>query len=225
MQVSNQSAANIKTVYKNIGELLIFLMILVLTVSITQLFLHKGFLFCLVLTLVPLSFLWAVLTGKSKRYLQFTIPHWKVRTEGLSNYFFMFLSAGFFVEMIVQSGFLTFLETLLIDNADSRLLFYCMIAGYFFATSLIGFHPLISMTLLAALIEPILPAISSIPLALVLITSSLATVMYSPFNLSVSILSDSLKINAYRMGTANILFALAFMAAGIFTAYLLDFYM
>ena len=81
------------------------------------------------------------------------------------------------------------------------------------------------MTLLAALLEPILPEISTIPLALVLITSSLATVMYSPFNLSVSILSDSLKVNAYRMGTTNILFALTFMAIGIITAYLLGFYM
>ena len=120
---------------------------------------EEGFLFCLVLAIVPLSFLWAAITGKSKRYRQFTLSNWKRRTEGLSNFFFMFLSAGFFVEMIIQTEFLTFLETLFIENADYRLLFYFMIGGLFFATSFIGFHPLVSMPLLAALRETILPVI------------------------------------------------------------------
>jgi hypothetical protein len=214
---------NNKRSYRKILEMLILLGALVLIVSLFQGFLNKGFLFSLVLVLIPFSLLWSVFVGKSRSYRKVTIPYWKERTNGLSNLFFMFLSAGFFVEMITLSNSLSFLQKFFINSTDHTLIFYLAIGFYFLIASLVGFHPLVSLTLLAALLTPVLPDVSSISLAVVLITCSLASVMYSPYNLSVSILADKLRLNPYKMGGRNLLFAIAFMAFSILIAYQLSF--
>lgn len=221
-EVDYRTVQNMKKVYRKIVVMLGMLFILVLLASFIQHTLNKGFLFSIVILLVPISFIWAILIRKSRRYLSITIPHWKERTKGLSNYFFMFLSAGLFVEMLSQSNALSFLQFSFISISDRLLLFYLMIGLYFLLTSLIGFHPLISLTLLSELLRPILSEVSSISLTVVLISCSLSTVMYSPFNLSVSILADELKLNPYKMGMWNILFAIFYMLLSIAIACLLS---
>ncbi|MGO4886727.1 hypothetical protein ACJ2A9_03135 [Anaerobacillus sp. MEB173] len=213
-----------KRVYNKMIQMLFMLFLFVTLVTIAQKVLHQGFLFSVVLLLIPVSVLWAFFIGKLKRYMTYTIPHWKARTRGLSNYFFMFLSAGFFVEMLSLSGLLSFLQLYFSSISDQTLLFFFMIALYFLLTSFIGFHPLVSLTLLAELLNPILSSVSSISLTIVLIVSSLSTVMYSPYNLSVSILAEQLKINPYKMGMWNLLFAIYYMLIGISIAYLLTFF-
>ncbi|MBZ5752706.1 hypothetical protein [Metabacillus rhizolycopersici] len=221
--IEHKTEISLKKVYKKVLEMAFMLLIFILLVSLLQRVLDKGFLFSVVLLIVPISIVWALYIGKIKRYFSVTIPHWKERTRGLSNYFFMFLSAGLFVELLSLSGHLSFLQTAFSSVSDRSLLLYLSIGGYFLFTSLIGFHPLVSITLLTELLDPILPEISTISLTIVLIACSLSTVMYSPFNLSVSLLSDQLKINSYRMGIWNIPFAIFYMLVSIFIAYLLGF--
>jgi hypothetical protein len=220
--IDYSSEISTKKIYRKISEMLIMLFIFIVFVSILQKILDKGFLFAVVLLIIPISIVWAFYIRKIRRYFSITIPHWKERTRGLSNYFFMFLSAGLFVEMISLSGHLTFLQSAFSSIADKTLFLYVMIGGYFLITSLIGFHPLVSLTLLAELLKPILPEVSTISFTIVLISCSLATVMYSPFNLSVSILSDELKINPFRLGLWNILFAIFYMLLSIFIAFSLQ---
>jgi hypothetical protein len=221
--IENKTEINIKKVYRKIAELLVMLFILVLLATIIQQTFNKGFLFSVVILLIPISFTWALFLGKSKRYISITIPHWKVRTMGLSNYFFMFLSAGLFVEMVSVSHSLSFLQSAFNVLSDLPLLFYLMIAVYFLITAFIGFHPLVSLTLLIELLSPILSAVSSVSLTVVLISCSLSTVLFSPYNLSVSILADELKLNPYKMGMWNILYAISYMLLSISIAYLLTF--
>jgi len=221
LEVKYNEHSSIKGILKKTLELFLYLFGIVLIVSFIQHFLHKGFLFSMVLVIIPFSLGWSYVIGKFKRYVKVTLPHWKARTIGLSNYFCMFLSAGFFVEMLIYSESLLFLQELFNKASEHTLVFYLLIGGYFLIASLTGFHPLVSLTLLVALLNPILPAVSSLSLAIVLVTSSLASVMYSPFNLSVSILAEQLNLNPYRMGSWNLLFALSYMIISIAISYLI----
>jgi len=207
------------TVYKKILQLVGMLLVLVLLVTWTEQTLGKGYLFSVVLLIIPVSVLWATFIGKTKRYLDVTIPYWKRGTKGLSNYFFMFTSAGFFVQMLSISDLLTYLEPVFALASEKTFLFYLLIGGYFLLSSFLGFHPIVSLTLIGELLQPILPHVQVIPLTVVLITSSLATAMYSPYNLTVSIMSDLLKVNSYRIGSWNLLFTLFFMLLSICMAY------
>lgn len=206
---------------KKVREMIILLVIFIASVSLLEQLLNKGYLFTIILLAFPISLFWAFVIGRPKRYFQITLPHWKERTNGLSNYFFMFLSAGFFVAMLSFSGYLKFIQTAFIDNSEKTLLFYLMIASFFFIAGLIGFHPLVSITLLAELLHPVLPAVSTISLTLVLIVCSLSTVMYSPYNLSLSILADIIKVNPYKIGLWNIPYAVLYMLFVITIAYVI----
>lgn len=211
-----QSAANVKRKMLEMGGMLL---LFILLTSVFQHFFQKGYLLSVVIVIIPISFFWALLIKKQKRYIRVTIPYWKERTAGLSNYFFMFLSAGLFVSMLAESGALSILQDGFRSVSDQTLLFYFMIGLYFFVTSLTGFHPLVSITLLGELLRPVLPEVSSVSLTIVLITCSLATVMYSPFNLSVSILSELMRVNPFHIVRWNLRYALLYMGASILIAY------
>lgn len=211
-----------KQVYQKVIQLLAMLLIFIFIVSLLQHVLHKGFLFSVVISLVPVSLLWAMLMRKTKRYIVIAVQHWKERTKGLANYFFMFLSAGLCVEMLSHSRLRDALEAVFQIETEQTIWLYIMIGAYFLVTSFFGFHPLVALTLLASLLRPMLPMIPAVPLSIVLICCSLATVMYSPYNLSVSILAEELKANPYRIGIWNIWFAISYMAISIFIAFMIE---
>ncbi|MFC0558816.1 hypothetical protein [Halalkalibacter alkalisediminis] len=217
----SQSISMIK-IKKKIYEMLLLLAVLIVLVSILQSSLNKGYLFSIIVLIIPVSIGWSIIIGKFKRYFQITIPHWKERTNGLSNYFFMFLSAGLFVDMLSLSGHLMFLQLTFIHLADKTFLLYVVIASFFLITSLIGFHPLVSITLIAELLSPIVFGVSNVGLTVVLIACSLATVMYSPYNLSVSILAEQIKMNPYKLGLWNLPFALFYILLSISVAYFIS---
>ncbi|THE10516.1 hypothetical protein E1I69_18520 [Bacillus timonensis] len=206
---------------KNVTEMLILLVIFIIGVNLLQLILNKGYLFSIILLILPISIVWAFVIRRPKRYLKMTVPHWIERTNNLSNYFFMFLTAGFFVGMLSAAGHLEFLQTIFSANTENTLLFFLMIGVYFLITALIGFHPLVSITLIAELLAPIIPSIPSISLTLVFISCSLATIIYSPYNVSLSILADIIKVNPYKVGLMNIPYALFYMLLTIGVAYLI----
>lgn len=218
----NEVELSFQTSFRKIFELFVLLFILVGAVSILDLIIAQGYLFSLVLLMIPISLIWSWRLGKLKRYWAYTIPHWQVRTKGLANFYFMFISAGFFVMMLANTALLDMLQPFILRIADHSLLLFMMICIYFFLSSMIGFHPLVSIVLLAEILHPVLADISSIPLSIVLIISSLSTVMYSPFHISTSLLASEINVNPYRVGLWNMPFVLLLLSITVLFAYGLD---
>lgn len=154
------SFVSLKSILKKIRELFILLLLLVIIVTILNSFLEEGYLFSLVLLIIPASLLWSIRIGKLKSYVAYTIPHFKTRTKELANFFFMFLSAGFFVEMLGETQLLQILQEIFTNVSGQMLLLFIYIGLYFSITSFIGFHPLVSIILLAEIIAPILPEVA-----------------------------------------------------------------
>jgi hypothetical protein len=213
--------SRLPVIFSKIKELLFLLVILVLAVTLLNHLIQQGYLFSLVLLIIPLSLLWALRIGKLKRYVIHSVPHWQMKTRGLANYFFMFLCAGFFVNMVAHTKLLDLLQGLAIDYSGQTILLFGCIGIYFIVTSYLGFHPLVSIVLLAEVLSPVMADITSIALVVVLVTCSLSTVMYSPFNVSISILASEIKVNLYRVGFWNLPFAIVFMLISITFAYLI----
>ncbi|MEI3607636.1 hypothetical protein SPD48_18290 [Pseudogracilibacillus sp. SE30717A] len=214
-----ETNVSLSSILAKIKELFILLLLLVITVTILNKVLQQGYLFSLVLLIIPISLIWSFKIKKAHRYFTHSLAHWKLKTKGLANFFFMFLTAGFFVHMVAETKILTYLQNVFIDFSNQTIILFGLIGLYFFITSFIGFHPLVSIVLLAEILQPILSEISSIPLAIVLIMCSLSTVMYSPFNVSLSILANELKRNSYQISVWNIPFALVLIVGAILFAY------
>lgn len=206
---------------KKVLQLGWILVAFVVVVSLVDHLTGQGFLFSIILVILPFTIFSAWKMKKLRQYLTITIPEWKRRTVHLSNYFFMFLSAGFFVEMIARLESITKLQALFSHQMDHIFLFYLLTGAYFVITSLIGFHPLVSITLFLSLLEPLNAHLSTLSFAIVLVTCSIMTVMYSPYNLSVSLLSNELKVNPYKITKWNIGFAMSYMLLGISAAYII----
>ncbi|MDA8228401.1 MAG: hypothetical protein M0T74_12030 [Desulfitobacterium hafniense] len=215
------SSGGLKRVYKKVFEMSCMLFVFIILVSLVEHSLKKPFLFSVVLTMIPVTLIWVFLIGRIKRFCLITLPFWKERVTGLSNFFFMFLCAGFFVDILAESGVLSLIEPIFTVASKYTFLLYLLIAGFFTLATLIGFHTLVSMTFLAELIKPLLPTLAPIPLSIVLIACSVATIMFSPFNMSVSLLADQLKANPFKIGSFNFGFALFYMLLTISVAYFL----
>lgn len=200
-------------------QLMSVLLLLALAVSLVDHWLGFGFLFSLVLVIVPFTLTAAFLMKKSKQYMTISVPYWRQRAENLSNFFFMFLSAGLFVEMVTQTQGVIRLQSFLAEQTETVLIFYVIIGIYFVLCSLGGFHPLISLALMIQMLTPIFDQLPALPTALVLISCSLASGMYSPFNISVSVLSSEMRVNPFRITQWNIGFALCYMIVSISVAY------
>ncbi|GAA4720213.1 hypothetical protein [Brevibacillus fulvus] len=220
--LAKESRSKSAHVSKKMLHLLGMLLVFVLLVSLVQHIVERGFLFSVVLLLIPFSFLWAAASRKAKSYLALAAPYWKQRTNGLADFFFMFLSAGLFVDMLSLSGLLSFLEPVFLAAAQTPFVLYLLIAGYFLLTSFIGLHSLVSLTFLLQFLLPVLPEVAGMPLAIVIITCALSPVMYSPFNLSVSMLTSELRISPYRIAGWNVGFAILCMLFGILVSALLE---
>lgn len=206
-------------IIKKTAQMMGMLFVLVLTATLFEYLFEQGFLFSVVISIIPIAFIWALLINRRRRYLNIAVPVFKVRTFSLSNYFFMFLSAGFFVEMLSSSPFISYLEMVFLANTGHELLLFGLIGLYFILASFSGFHPLVSIALLGEVLSPVMADIASIPLALVLITSSLATAIYSPYNLSVSLLAGQMNLVPFRLSLWNFPFSLYFIVSSILIAY------
>jgi hypothetical protein len=223
LEMESEAAYSTRKVSVKISQMMGMLTLLVLTATLLEYLFNKGFLFSIVLSIIPISIFWAASIRRIRRYFTIAIPVFKARTLGLSNFFFMFLSAGFFVETLSASEFMYYMEFVFINNTDHILVLYVLIGVYFLVTSFVGFHPLVSIALLGEVLTPVMADITSISLTLVLITSSLATAIYGPYNLSVSLLSNQLGLVPYRISAWNLPFSLYYMTVSILIAYALTF--
>jgi hypothetical protein len=216
VHVAKPEAANRKLV-----TLVLFIFIFILCVSVVNYLLQQSFLLSVVLVLPVYCVIWAWALRKKGRYFELLAGNWKSHTRGLSNYFFMFLSAGLFVKMVSTTGGVTALQGIYEQYVGIPVLFYLLTAAFFMITSLCGFHPLVSLTIFGAIIHSFMSQLSVIPFTVVLIACSLSTVMYSPFNLSVSLLAKELNINPYRITGWNLAFSAAYILISILFALLL----
>ncbi|GEK58534.1 hypothetical protein CHL76_08020 [Marinococcus halophilus] len=222
LQSEDDQADHSGTTGRKIKQLIVLLLLLVTCVSIVNQWSSFDYLFTLVLFIAPVSFLWAAFIKRLRRYAFFAFNQWKTRTKGMANFFFMFLSAGLFVQMLAGTSLFELLQQLFTSMHQQVFIFYLLVGAYFLISSFIGFHPLVSVILLAEIIAPSLADLQAIPLALVLIVCSLSPVMFSLFNISVSIVGYHLHTNPYRLGLWNLPFVIGYMLFTMSFAYILQ---
>ncbi|WP_353853855.1 hypothetical protein [Bacillus sp. Bos-x628] len=207
-----------KRIKRKTLQFALMLMSFITLVSLIDTWIGKGYLFTVVLTIVPFSLLFSYVIKKRKQYIAVSVPHWKERTVHLSNYMCLFLSAGFFVDMLIVTNSMKPVQALMMSISSHAIWVYCVIGLYFLITALCGFHPLVSLALLISMMAPVLHELPALPIAIMLITAGTSTVMFSPFNVSVSLLADLMKVNPYRITRWNIWFAVFYISMGFMCA-------
>ncbi|MEH7235728.1 hypothetical protein [Bacillus sp. JJ1562] len=209
------SSASTKHLMKQkVFSLVIYLILfMIVIVGVNQL-LHIGFLQTIAIVIVPFSFIWAILIKRLKSYVTYAVPLWKTRTIGLKSNMVLFLGVGFFTSNLGDSSFIDYLQEPFTNLSHYPVFLFIFIQILFLALALTGFHPLVTLSILTAIIEPILQIVNPLSLSLVLITSALSTTIAGPFNVSVSITGDLLHVNSYKVSLWNMGFAFLFSGVG-----------
>ena len=109
--------------------------------------------------------------------------------------------------MLLVTNSLQPIQAFIVSISDHAIWVYGVIGLYFLITALCGFHPLVSLALLVSLMAPVIHELPALPIAIMLIIAGTSTVMFSPYNVSVSLLADLMKVNPYRITRWNIWFA------------------
>ncbi|MBD1382549.1 hypothetical protein [Metabacillus arenae] len=201
------------TIFK-ITTLLIYLILFTVSIIFINDVTRIGLLQTVGLTIVPYSLIWAASIRRFKSFIHYVIPFWKQRTLSLNSYMVLFLSVGFFTSNLNDSIFLDYIQQPFKELIHLPLLLFVFIQFLFLFLAMVGFHPIVTMSILGGVLTPLVAEINPISLAIVLISSSLSTVMAGPFNISVSLTGNLLNVNPYAVSRWNLLFALFFSSIG-----------
>ena len=156
-------AISINRILKKIRELFILLVLLVVAVTALNRIIGEGYLFSLVLLIIPVSLIWAGKIRKVKRYIVYVFHIGnEIRRDKLI-YFSCFYQQDFLLTWWQKQKCFN-VTNIYTSVSEQTLILFILIGLYFLVTSFIGFHPLVSIVLLAEILQPVLPEISSIPL-------------------------------------------------------------
>ncbi|MEH7384356.1 hypothetical protein V7147_02915 [Bacillus sp. JJ1521] len=203
---------------QKVFSLVIYLILFMIVIVGVNHLLNIGFLQTIAIVIVPFSFLWAIMIKRLKSYVTYAIPLWKTRTIGLKSNMVLFLGVGFFTSNLGDSSFIDYLQEPFTKLSHYPLFLFLFIQVLFLVLALTGFHPLVTLSILTAIIEPIMQIVDPLSLSLVLITSALSTTIAGPFNVSVSITGDLLHVNSYKVSLWNMGFAFLFSGIGTIIA-------
>lgn len=200
--------------YKNILVMVLGLALFIICVNIFRGYFNLGFITTVTLVIFPFSSIWAILIKRFKSYLNYSVQMWKRNTSSLQNFFFLFLSVGFFITMLKETAIFNYLQQPFLTAAHYPIILFVLIQVLFLACAMVGFHPLVTFSILAEILKPVMAIISPMSIGFVLIMSSLSTAMSGPYNISVSLTGSMLNTNPYQVSFWNLLFALLFSSAG-----------
>jgi hypothetical protein len=204
-----------------IGVLFVTLVVFITVAVVFHKLSGISFFTALTLIVIPFSLIWAAMIRRWGVYLRYSFLVWKIRTPGLSNLMLLFISLGFFNSMIGETTFLDVLRQPFMEMANTPWLLFVTIQLLSICLPLIGFHPLVTISFFGILIQPLLTVMNPISIAIVLLTSSLATSSAGTYNTTVTIMSGIVQVNPYRITGWNFLFALLYGGLGTLLAVIL----
>jgi hypothetical protein len=208
-------------VIRRIGALLLYLGIFIgVVVVVTKVFL-LSFVAAVTLVIVPYSVFWAFSINRFRLYFRYSIPVWKARTLSLKSYMVLFLSVGLFTGVLNESSLIGYVQDPIQSLAETPIFLFILIQCLFLGLAMVGFHPLVTISILGGILQPIIGMVHPVSMAIVLVTSGLSTVMAGPYNITVSLTANLLNVNPYKISWWNLAFAFLFSSVGSFLALLL----
>lgn len=162
---------------------------------------------------IPFAWGWTALLGKSRDFWG-ALQNYQTSVTNLHNTFSVFTAAGFFVVALQHSHYIKSIDTALVSasSALSPAVFIAFIPVLAILLSLIGFHPVISITLLGAALHPHVLHMSPLWLSVALLGGGVLTFIVSPFNATLNVTGTVSGQPAATLMRWNLPFVLVFLA-------------
>ncbi|MFC4025620.1 hypothetical protein ACFOUV_17720 [Oceanobacillus longus] len=216
-----QTTIDMKKVIKKIIHLLTALILFLTLVIFFGNQFNLDFIFTVTILIFPFALTWSFIMKRSKSFWVIGWKTWKVKTNSMQNFIVLFLSLSFFEVSISGTAFLDFIQQPVIAVSEYPLLVFVFIQVIFIFMSMFGVHPIATIGILGGVIATLLETMNPVSLAIVLATSSVATLTVGAYGLIVQLTSLSTGQNPYRITLNNLPYALGFGFVGSIVAYFL----
>ncbi|GAA0370656.1 hypothetical protein [Bacillus horti] len=198
--------------------------LLVVSIVTVSTVLDVGLLLAITLVLFPFSLVWAWSLKRVKRFLKLS---WSMNVKNLPNLrglFSLFLSAGFFIEMLGFTELFDRISALLesVYIGYPLFLFYLLLALLIAVLAIFGLHSLVSISVLLPFLGTFM---TSFPpgLALAVLSAAIGMILVSPFNVTPSVLAFQIQASPLYFLKYNLIYVLCFIVVNVLIgAYLLS---
>ena len=193
---------------------------LALVIGLGTLF-NIDFILTVTLLIFPFTLVWSFIMKRSRSFWVIGWNNWKVKTNTMQNFMILFISLSFFSYSISNASFLEVIQKPILYVSDYPLIVFFVIQLIFIGLSMFGIHPLGTFGILGSLIVLLLEVYNPLSLAIVLITSSIATLTVGTYGLVVTLTAMNTTQSPYRITLNNLGYSLLLGGIGTLVAYFL----
>lgn len=161
---------------------------------------------------IPFAWAWSLFLRQSREFWR-SLKGYQKSVKNLHNTFAVFTAAGFFVEVLQHSPYIKTIDEGLVAASQqlTPAVFIAFIPVLTVLLSLIGFHPVVSITLLGAALHPQVLHVSPVWLSIALLGGGVITFIVSPFNATLNVTGTVSGESPGRLMRWNLPFVLAFL--------------
>lgn len=212
---------DLKKLFKKLIHLIISLAFFLMSViSIGTLF-ELDFILTVTLLIFPFAIIWSIIMKRLRRFWVIGWSHWKEKTNTMQNFIILFISLSLFSYGIGEAPFMENIQQPILKVAEYPLLVFVIIQMAFIVMSMFGVHPIATFGILGSLLSSLLTIYNPLSIAIVLVTSSVATLTVGTYGLVVTLTSMNIEQSPYRITLINLPYALLFGGIGTIIAYIL----
>src|SRR5699024_887575 len=216
-----ENVTNNKDLRKKIVHLATALILfLTLVIVIGNLF-NLDFSLTVTLLILPFSFVWSIIMKRRKTFWTIGWNSWKEKTNTMQNFILLFISLSLFSYSIGNTTFLEVIQEPLMTISEYPLLIFFLIQIVFIFLSMFGIHPLGTIGILGSLLTTLLNFYNPLSIAIVMVTSAVATLTVGTYGLVVTLTSMNLDYSPYRITLSNLVYSLLYGGVGSLVAYFL----
>ncbi|GKV66558.1 MULTISPECIES: hypothetical protein [Sporosarcina] len=193
---------------------------LAIVVTAGKLF-NIDFLIAVTLVILPFTLLWSLFMKRLKSFWKIALPFWISKTNTMQNFVVLFIALSFFSNSLNSSSVLSVIEQPIVHLANYPLLIFIAIQLFFILLSMAGIHPVATIGILTSVISILLTILNPLSVAIVIVTSSVATLTVGSYGLVVTLTSMNLEYSPYKITWSNMPFAIMYGFVGSIVAFLL----
>ncbi|WP_082918165.1 hypothetical protein [Oceanobacillus sp. Castelsardo] len=216
-----KDSIDMKKLLRNLVHLVIALALFLILVMIFGSIFALDFIFTVTILIFPFAAVWAILMKRWRSFWRIGLANWRDSTNNMHNFVVLFISLSLFEVGLNGTSILDVIQKPFLAFSEYPIIIFVLLQIIFIFLSMFGVHPIATIGILSTVITVLVETINPISLAIVMITSAIATLTVSTYGLLLQLTSMNIDENPYRITLINIPFALVFGGIGTIVAYLI----
>lgn len=208
------ASASLDLAYRKLMEMVIAITLLVFFILSVENIIGASFVDVVIIVTIPFALFWNIAIGKAREFFDSLSRDFVERLPRMSDQMTIFLSAGFFVQIIQFAGLDRIANMLVfaVIKVTGIFWFLILLPVFTLVTSFIGIHPLVSIALFSESLNPEILGIVPEQLAITLIVGAILTYMLGPFSGTLGLVQSMTGVSTFRLLRWNIPYAIGFFS-------------